>query len=331
MYDLAVFIGRFQPFHDGHKEVIQEAYKQAKIVCVVIGSMNSPRTDRNPFTFEECAKIIQNEFPQIAIVGVEDSAYNNTKWVEDVQHAVGEFATYHNAKTICLAGHEKDHSSYYLKLFPQWSKNGIISVKTPSSLSATSIRERYFLKGEIPKNLIPLSTFNFLVKFKGMYAYSQIREESLFIRDYKKQFESYPYPPKFVTVDACVVQSGHVLLVQRRARPGKDLWALPGGHLNNDEWIEDGIFRELEEETKIKVPEKVLRGNVKNIKVFDDPNRSSRGRTITHAALIHLPPDKDLPKIKGSDDAAVARWWPLADIRREMMFEDHYDLIINLI
>ena len=266
-YDLAVFIGRFQPFHDGHKAVIEEALKQAENVCVVIGSANAPRTDRNPFSYQERAEIIRKEFPDVFLTCVEDSMYNDTKWVEDVQAAVAETANILKAETIVLAGHAKDNSSFYLKLFPQWSKDGIISVKNASSLSATSIRERYFLSGEIPSNVIPLSTFNFLVKFKGTNDFKLVQDEVKFIRDYKKQFEAYPYPPKFVTVDAVVVQSGHVLLVQRKARPGRGLWAMPGGHLEPDEFMVDGIFRELEEETKIKVPGKVLRGNLITIRI----------------------------------------------------------------
>ena len=127
-----------------------------------------------------------------------------------------------------------------------------------------------------------------------------------------------------------VVQSGHVLLVERGAMPGKGLWALPGGFLEQSERTEDGMLRELKEETKIKVPVPVLRGSIVASKVFDDPHRSSRGRTITHAFLVHLQPDVQLPRVKGSDDAAKARWFPLSEVKREMMFEDHLDIIMSL-
>jgi bifunctional NMN adenylyltransferase/nudix hydrolase len=60
--------------------------------------------------------------------------------------------------------------------------------------------------------------------------------------------------------------------------------------------------------------------------VFDAINRSSRGRTITHAFNIILP-DGELPKVKGSDDAAIAKWIPLADLDSTMIFEDHLDII----
>jgi bifunctional NMN adenylyltransferase/nudix hydrolase len=123
-----------------------------------------------------------------------------------------------------------------------------------------------------------------------------------------------------------VIQSGHILLIQRDAAPGEGLWALPGGFLEQKEYIEDGVFRELREETKLKVPLPVLKGSVKKTHVFDKPDRSLRGRTITHAYLIELAPGK-LPPVKGSDDARRAKWVPIAALDRKVMFEDHYHII----
>jgi bifunctional NMN adenylyltransferase/nudix hydrolase len=133
-----------------------------------------------------------------------------------------------------------------------------------------------------------------------------------------------------MTVDAVVVQSGHILLVKRGDMPGKGLWALPGGFLNQDEKMLDGAIRELKEETKIKVPVPVLKGSIKESKTFDAPNRSSRGRTITQAFLIDLGVG-ELPKVKGSDDAEKAFWVPFNKVKQEKMFEDHFHIIDNFI
>ena len=149
------------------------------------------------------------------------------------------------------------------------------------------------------------------------------------ISNFLEYYKALPYKPIFTTVDACVVQSGHVLLVKRRAAPGKGLWALPGGFLNADEYVDDAVLRELREETGIKVPEPVLRGSVVCWDKFDHPHRSARGRTITFAYLIHLA-DGKLPKVKGADDAEKAKWVPIADVRRDMIFEDHYHIINSL-
>jgi bifunctional NMN adenylyltransferase/nudix hydrolase len=149
------------------------------------------------------------------------------------------------------------------------------------------------------------------------------------IEKYKEAWKAAPFPPTFMTVDAVVVQSGHILLVKRGDMPGKGLWALPGGFLNQGETMLDGAIRELKEETKIKVPVPVLKGSIKDSKTFDAPHRSQRGRTITQAFYIDLGFDERLPKVKGSDDAEKAFWVPLNEVvaQRDKFFEDHFHII----
>ena len=124
-----------------------------------------------------------------------------------------------------------------------------------------------------------------------------------------------------------VVQSGHILLVERKARPGKGLFALPGGFVDQGETLINACIRELREETRLKVPEPVLHGSLKGQRVFDDPYRSARGRTITHAFMFDLKPDTSLPKVKGGDDAKSAFWLPLSALQPERLFEDHFHII----
>jgi cytidyltransferase-like protein len=50
MYDFAVFIGRFQPFHNGHKAVIDHGLTVARHVLVLIGSAGAARRPRNPWS-----------------------------------------------------------------------------------------------------------------------------------------------------------------------------------------------------------------------------------------------------------------------------------------
>ena len=50
-YDAIVFIGRFQPLHNAHVEIIRKASELADKVIVVVGSANQPRTFKNPFSY----------------------------------------------------------------------------------------------------------------------------------------------------------------------------------------------------------------------------------------------------------------------------------------
>jgi bifunctional NMN adenylyltransferase/nudix hydrolase len=330
-FSLAVFIGRFQPFHQGHFKVIEHGLTVADRVLVLIGSATSPRCHRNPFTYDERAKMIQGSFSHnVIVMPLEDASYNDAEWVSNVQKAAQQHAA---DDQIALIGHSKDATSFYLKLFPQW---GSVEVPSYGSVSGTAIRTSYFSNiGHMWLNdaetQVPERTKNLLVSFYATNSYNKIKDEYEFVVKYKSAWANSPYPPIFVTVDAVVVQSGHVLLVKRGAQPGLGQWALPGGFINQDERIADAVIRELREETGIKVPDPVLRGSVVAREVFDDPYRSARGRTITHASLIKLKDDVILPKVKGGDDAEKARWVPIAQLRRQDFFEDHYDILMNLV
>ena len=74
--DVAVFILRAQPFHFGHRAVIEQALAQAKHVLLLLGSSHQPRSPRNPFTHEERAAMIRASFSadgQYVICGSEVS------------------------------------------------------------------------------------------------------------------------------------------------------------------------------------------------------------------------------------------------------------------
>jgi len=52
-FDYLIYIGRFQPFHNGHKKVVETGCAISDKVIILCGSCNVPRTIKNPFTFEE--------------------------------------------------------------------------------------------------------------------------------------------------------------------------------------------------------------------------------------------------------------------------------------
>lgn len=336
--DVLVFIGRFQPFHNGHKAVVDQALQCAERVALVIGSHDQPRNARNPFTTAERIAMISAVYPdevaagRIQFVPQADHTYNHDRWIAGVTTGVETVAAKGGwrdmPRRIGLIGHEKDHSSFYLKFFPQWGNIGVDNV---AGIGATAIRGTLFSSyvWSVPRKDLPKACADWLQNWmeENHDIYLSIVDEMDFVEKYKRQFADAPYPPIFHTTDAIVVQSGHILLVERGAQPGKGLWALPGGFLNADETLLDGVIRELREETRIAVPDPVLRGSIVAQRPFDDPHRSLRGRTITTAFHMRLMDREDLPKIKGSDDAAKARWVPLADVRRSEMYEDHYDIV----
>jgi len=339
-YNISVIIGRFQPVHKAHLDIIKQALLISDNLIIVIGSDNQPRTPKNPFTSQERSRMIFDSLPdelqkRIDFAYVEDSMYNTQEWVRNIQKSVSNIRSclpnWKPEQSIVLIGHHKDESSFYLDMFPQWKS---IEIPLIDDLHSTDIREIYFN----PRNSgtlenLPIAVKSFMRDFERTDDFFVLREEWECIKAYKESWEAAPYPPTFLTTDAVVIQSGHILLVKRRASPGKGLYALPGGFLDQNESMEDGMIRELREETKIKVPEPVLRGYIKKSRIFDAPQRSLRGRTVTNAFLIELPASTPLPKVKGSDDAEKAVWIPLNDFYKmqDKMFEDHYSIVKNMI
>ena len=212
-----------------------------------------------------------------------------------------------------------------------------MEVADVGGINATDIRKDLFEVNsstlENLKNLMPSASRSKMldILLSASSQWKVLEQEYHMIKKYKEAWKAAPFPPTFMTVDAVVVQSGHILLVKRGDMPGKGLWALPGGFLNQEETMLDGAIRELKEETKIKVPVTVLKGSIKASKTFDAPNRSVRGRTITQAFYIDLGMADELPKVKGSDDAEKAFWIPFNQVKQEKMFEDHFHIIDNFL
>jgi len=342
-YDFLVFIGRFQPFHNGHKSVIDTALEKARHVIVLIGSSKEARSVRNPFFWEERAAMIMgaysdDEQTRIHCTPLLDLPYAEQSWIRNVQMSVQGITCQYQVtggQSIALIGHAKDHTSYYLNMFPQWEN---VNVGRTLDLDATNVRETYlrldstFAADGFSLLGAPTSTVKFLAEFYGSADYLALQHEQQVIDNYKGAWRDAPYVPTFVTVDAVVVQSGHILLVKRRSSPGKGLWALPGGFVDPHEKLRDAAIRELREETRIAVPAPVLYGSIKAREMFDDPFRSARGRTITTAFLIELVGNKDgLPRIKGADDAEKASWVPIANLESNMLYEDHFHIIQNML
>lgn len=334
LYDVSVLIGRFQPFHRAHLHLVESALKRADRQLILLGSHRCAPDTRNPWSSEERQAMILSALPaelqgRIAFIPLRDYLYSDNLWLAEVQQKVLD-ATQEDDR-ILLVGHQKDRSSYYLDLFPQWDRQEIAA---PEDIHCSAIREAYF-KGAEPSEWaqhLPEGVQAFLLNYRNSERYRWLAQEAAYIAEYRKLWSVAPYPPTFVTTDAVVVQSGHVLVVRRRVHPGKGLIALPGGYLNQQEQVVDGMLRELREETGLKVPRPVLEGSITARQVFDAPDRSQRGRVITHAFLIQLKAGP-LPAVRGGDDSEKAFWISLADLyaNEESVFEDHLQIIQHFI
>jgi len=55
----AQMLGRWQPFHDGHLELFKKILEKTGQVCIMVRSM--PKSDNNPFEFEDIKKRIEEK------------------------------------------------------------------------------------------------------------------------------------------------------------------------------------------------------------------------------------------------------------------------------
>lgn len=133
----------------------------------------------------------------------------------------------------------------------------------------------------------------------------------------EEQMYCYRYPHPAVTTD-CVIfgfdgERLQVLLIERGIEPFKGRWAFPGGFIKMDETAEEGALRELKEETGME------NAFIQQFHTFSNPLRDPRERVITIAfyALVRI------QEVKGGDDAASARWFPLDKIPALAFDHDH--------
>jgi len=362
--DLTVFIGRFSPFHNGHAAVLARALKSSKAVLVLIGSSGQARNTKNPFTFEERETMIRCFYEQskpgrgldynpyieegnyglLFVKPLYDHPYNDNAWIRGVQDAVDETKR-DIADTIIgmnpkvyLTGSDKDKSSWYLHTFGDlFTPDLVEKTAIDFELSATKVRELLFNHQSNETELfkmVPTSTWDCINDFAASESFKTLVDEYEYIEKYKTAWKKAPYAPTFVTTDACVIQSGHVLLNVRDNFPGKGLWALPGGFLEQNEKLIDGCVRELIEETKIELSKAQLYGSIRSKETFDHPDRSLRGRTITTCFLFKLDDTKALPKVKPQKgEVSKVEWVPINEALKQpsRFFEDHYHMLLTMI
>ncbi len=329
-YAFGVYIGRFEPPHSAHLAVMLEALSRVHKLIVVVGSAKSARSVKNPWTAEERETLIADMLTAAGIARsrllftqVRDYFYNESLWLSEVQRGVSGFTR--GSGDVALVGHLKDASSYYLRSFPAWE---YLPTKVESPLSATEVRRLYF-SGDLrdTEKYVPGTVARFLEDFARTPEFAALRAEFDYLRDYRARWRGAPFEPVFTTTDAAVLRSGHVLLVRRAEHPGKGRLAMPGGFLNVGETLLESCLRELREETGLGGTldlEAALRGRA----VFDYPERSLRGRTVSHAFYFDLGIGQ-LPTLHAGSDAAGALWLPLGEAmaQPEQFFEDHHAII----
>jgi bifunctional NMN adenylyltransferase/nudix hydrolase len=311
--DAVVVIARFDPVHAGHLKLLEQARELAPQVVILIGSAHRPRSARHPWNIAERRARIEamwtENVPRLAISAISDHLYSEGNWVAEVRDRVASAVDGRPCGGgIGLLAGPQQNARRLRELFPEWA---VIEARDVEVIDAFSLRQQ---------------TFN--ADRRSDDAFEAVRAEFAFLRGYWKSWSVAPYPVNFVTVDALVTHRDHVLLIRRRNQPGQGLLALPGGFLDVNERIQDAAIRELQEETGLDIPEAQAVSSLRRQACFDVPDRSLRGRTITHVFHFDLPGDAQ-PRVEAADDAAQVEWMPVqaALQQQQQFFEDHFDIL----
>jgi len=106
-----------------------------------------------------------------------------------------------------------------------------------------------------------------------------------------------------VCVGAITVYDDELLLIQRDTEPGRGEWSVPGGRVEGGELLAEAVVREVREEAGVEVVCGPLVGVVERID-------HDRHFVILDFSATVLDPTEAV----AGDDAAAARWVPLADV-----------------
>jgi len=125
---------------------------------------------------------------------------------------------------------------------------------------------------------------------------------------------------RHVTVDGLVIKDNKILLVKRAlslTNGGK--YALPGGFLDRDETVEQGIIREIKEETGYQSNKVTL------FKINTDPNRIGEDRQNVDFVFIVEAGEK----ISNSDfEVEKIQWFSLNKLpSKDKVAFDHYETL----
>ena len=120
----------------------------------------------------------------------------------------------------------------------------------------------------------------------------------------------YYFNPSAATVGVVLNERRELLVVRRAKEPARDTLDLPGGFCDCHETAEEGLQRELREETGLSVAHPRFLFSLPNIYPYS-------GFEVHTVDLFFLCRVRHAEGAHAMDDAASLRWVPLAEVRPE--------------
>jgi nicotinamide-nucleotide adenylyltransferase len=145
---IGLIIGRFQPLHNGHMELIQTASKECISIKIIIGSSQDMIDEENPFDIDSRVRMVEHALREKDISNAEvmtlEDIPDDKRWVSHVEKKAGHF-------DIVYAGDDID-----LDFFKD-TKYQTKSAGRIHNIIGTEIRGRIDAEDNIWKEFVPVS------------------------------------------------------------------------------------------------------------------------------------------------------------------------------
>lgn len=116
--------------------------------------------------------------------------------------------------------------------------------------------------------------------------------------------------PSAANVAFIINEKGELLVERRKHEPAKGMLDLPGGFADIGETAEEGVIREVKEETGLTIKDPEYLFSLPNVYIYSD----MKINTLDLFFLYHIKGD---PEVTAMDDAAECMWIPMNEIRTE--------------
>ena len=159
------YVGRFQPYHNGHQTVLEQMACRVDEIVIGVGSAQVSHTVANPFTAGERVLMLTRSLEGLGcpfyVIPIED-IQRNALWVAHVRSMTPPFDTVYSANPLVV------------QLFTEAG----VSVRSPAmherlTYSGTAIRQR-MLDGEPWECLVPPAVVDVIQEIHGVERLRQI-------------------------------------------------------------------------------------------------------------------------------------------------------------
>jgi nicotinamide-nucleotide adenylyltransferase len=161
--NISLFIGRFQPLHNGHMSVIKRLAKRSNLK-IGIGSAQYRNTKDNPFSAEERKAMIKaalkaEHIKNVKIFLIHD-IHDDPAWAAHVKNIVGDFDTAYSGNPWVINLFKKAKIPYKI-------------IQEIDPYEATKIRTA-IAKNKPIDHLVPSAVLTYLKKIRALERIKQI-------------------------------------------------------------------------------------------------------------------------------------------------------------